>query len=283
MGKATQRRAYIAFQIRPTKLLRLKTSFRPIQGRPRTNLGFYGIQGLVRYQKNALKKLSSDSQYIAVYKFSADTYILLAEIEKSTTLKLWDDMHKSLTTLLGGKTKTIHKSKPNEAIKSIASGFLLDKNYSKFSYPYVVEHDNRFPIKEVLRRYVLTKAVEKAICNNAMDLALKGTSLIRINRDIHIWLYRHEYWLTTGNNLPSIINSLNKEKIQAQKSMSVTEILERALQKEQIRLAWASATSVACANLAAATIETAGMKWVAWIIAAAIFILVYATKPFTRG
>lgn len=286
-SKPKTKRALIAYLVEPKLSLRVKLNTLESNLRLEADLGFQGVFRVLRSRRVIIHREAGASQVdlpirsLALYKFSKDMFVLLAELERKATAKAWKDLvdpsrkgfPEQLFTQLQGRL---------QFIKVPASIMYLVENLDDSQNQPEMWATNNYVSSQLATRLVLTDAVERLLLLRVTDLSVGNYNLAKLNRILHATTQWHAAWSSSGRNVPKLVESYVKSYSKNVDFNKYQEILRLANNKEQRRLAWASGAAVAVGNLAASTIPDECFKWVAWPVFLLIFITMYWAKPFTR-
>ena len=286
-SKPKTKRALIAYLVEPKLSLRVKLNTLESNLRKEADLGFQGVFRVLRSRRVIIHSEAGASQAdlpiraLALYKFSKDMFVLLAEVEQKATVTAWKDLGdpsrkgfpEQLFTQLQGRL---------QFIKVPAPIMYLVANLNQSQSQPEMWATNNYVSTQLATRLVLTDAVERLLLLRVTDLSVGNYNLAKLNRILHATTQWHAAWSSSGRNVPTLVESYVKSYSKNVDFNKYKEILRLANNKEQRRLAWASGTAVAVGNLAASTIPVECFKWVAWPVFLLIFITMYLAKPFTK-
>jgi len=287
LSKPKTKRALIAYLVEPKLSLRVKLNTLESNLRKEADLGFQGVFRVLRSRRVIIHREAGASQgdlpirSLALYKFSKDMFVLLAEVEQKATATAWKDLGdpsrkgfpEQLFTQLQGRL---------QFIKVPAPIMYLVANLNQRQSQPEMWVTNNYVSTQLATRIVLTDAVERLLLLRVTNLSVGNYNLAKLNRILHATTQWHAAWSSSGRNVPTFVESYVKSFSKNVDFNKYKEILRLAHNKEQRRLAWASGTAVAAGNLAASTIPVECFKWVAWPVFLLIFITMYWAKPFTR-
>ena len=258
-----------------------------IHRHPIESLGFEGVFRILPYRKLAISvkrasaTMDSPVKSLKLFKFSTDTYILLADVQADGSLLYWRQFQ---NPNLKGFPSTSFNTFGNSFrfLKSPAAYiFLVPEGAAPKGVPSI-ELRSEFVSLELASRIVVTEAVERSLATKIRSLSIRQLNLVKINSIVHATSQWNIAWLATGKRIATLISQYRSNfSIRAQFASS-SEVLNLAVLKEQRRVAWAAGSAIAAGNLIAATIPVDLYKWLAWPASIVVFAVMYWLRPFSR-
>jgi hypothetical protein len=285
--KSKTKRALIAYLVEPELSLRVKLHTAESNSPKEADLGFQGVFRILRSRRVIITKTRSTShaddqiRSLALYRFSKDMFVLLADVEQAATLEAWKDLENPARK--GFQEQLLSQYQERwKFIQAPAPIMYLVSNLSESQKQPEILVTDKYVSTQLATRLVITEAIERLLVSRVTDLAVGNYNLTKIHRILHATTQWHTAWSSSGSNVPKLVESYVKNFSKNVDFNKYYELLRLANNKEQRRLAWASGTAVAIGNLVASTVPADCYKWVAWPVFVLIFGTMYWAKPFTR-
>jgi len=285
--QSNPRRAIIAYEVLPNIGTRFKLAISRVRSAHEEALGFQGVFRILGHRKRVVFSRSNSTvtessvKAIAIFKFSPDIYLLVADVETSAPLQFWK---KLMNPKLMGFPEDLFKTSKAKVkfLKSPSAHlYLINENQQQVQEP-AIRVTSEFVAVELATRIVATEAVERALSARLQSLSSRNMSLFKVNSIAHSSAQWHDAWIGTGDNVPGLIEEYRAEQSFRLNLQKHRESLTIAINREQRRIAWASGSAVAIGNLIAATIPDESFKWIAWPASVLIFATMFWTRPFSR-